>query len=233
MCPTRIILASQSPRRQQFFLELGIRFQAESADIDEAPEPKETPQALVERLAVAKALTVGRRLAAAPLPEDHPDHAIPILVIGADTVVAVDGDILGKPAGASEACAMLRRLRARAHHVHTALAAAYFVASELHRIKSLTNTSTVHMRPYNDSEIAAYIATGDPMDKAGAYAIQHLQFRPARSLSGCSAGVMGLPLADLLHLLADFDIPIARAPQHICPAMTGLQCCQPHPPSSQ
>ena len=226
----RIILASNSPRRQQFFRELGIPFLAESADIDEAPAPNESPSEMVARLALAKTLTVAGRYTTETVKTD----AYPlddILVIGADTVVAIEGDVLGKPTSASEAHSMLTRLRARPHQVHTALATALVASGELQRPRSMVNTTTVMMRAYTVNEISAYVATGDPMDKAGAYAIQHSQFHPVQSLSGCPTGVMGLPAADLFHLLSAFDITPKRSPQQICPALTGLQCCQPtlHP----
>lgn len=221
----KVILASNSPRRQQFFHDLGIPFLAESADIDESPAPKESPPKLVTRLALAKALTVARRYTsgAANTESGPPDQR---LIIGADTVVAIDGKILGKPANPAEARAMLIHLRARPHHVHTALAIALVANGELERQRSLVNSTTVTMRAYTDDEIAVYIATGDPMDKAGAYAIQHPQFRPVQALSGCPAGVMGLPAADLLSLLSAFNVTSKHAPLHVCPALTGLQCCQ-------
>jgi len=221
----KVILASNSPRRQQFFQDLGIPFLAESADIDESPAPNEPPDEMVARLALAKSLTVAARHTSGAAERDPvPPHDI--LVIGADTVVAVEGELLGKPADADEARSMLVRLRARTHQVHTALALALVAGGDLKCKRCLLNTTTVKMRDYSEDEIAAYIATGDSMDKAGAYAIQHPQFRPVQSLSGCPAGVMGLPVADLLRLLADFNLRVKRSPVQICPALTGLQCCQ-------
>ncbi|MYC94381.1 MAG: septum formation protein Maf [Caldilineaceae bacterium SB0661_bin_32] len=221
----KVILASNSPRRQQFFHALGIPFLAESADVDESPAPNESPAQVVERLALAKALTVGSRLASFSdtIDADPPEE---VLVIGADTVVAIDGEVLGKPAGAGEAHAMLTRLRARPHQVHTAIAAVLRTEEGLKRTRSLLNTTTVEMRPYSDGEIAAYVATGDPLDKAGAYAVQHQRFHPVESVSGCPAGVMGLPAADLIRLLSEFNVTAARSPLQVCPALTGLQCCQ-------
>ena len=222
-----VILASTSPRRQQFFHDLGIPFLAEAAGIDESPAPDEPPAELVARLALAKSLTVaGRRTSTAANPDPRPPGDI--LVIGADTVVAVEGQLLGKPADTGEARTMLARLRARTHQVHTALALVLVAGGELKCRRSLLNSTTVKMRDYSDDEIAAYTATGDSMDKAGAYAIQHPQFRPVQSLSGCPAGVMGLPVADLLSLLAEFNITVAPSPLQVCPALTGLQCCQQH-----
>lgn len=221
----KIILASSSPRRQQFFHDLGIPFEIEPSDIDESPAPNESPAELVTRLALAKAATVAERLA----PTTAQTDAVPpveVLVVGADTVVAVDSKLLGKPASADDARFMLRRLRARPHQVHTALAIVLVAGGELKSNYTRTNTTTVTMRSYGDEEIAAYLATGDPMDKAGAYAIQHPQFRPVQTLSGCPAGVMGLPVADLLCLLAELNVTVELSPVQICPALTGLQCCQ-------
>ena len=225
----RVILASASPRRQQFFHSLGIPFWPESADIDEAPATNETPVAMVERLAIAKALTVGKRLAARHADEAESAAPAEFLVVGADTVVAIHDEMLGKPAHVEEAYAMLLRLRARPHQVHTALALAHYASGKLMRTRSLTNTTTVNMRCYSESEIAAYVATGDPLDKAGAYAIQHKEFRPVESFSGCPAAVMGLPVADLLRLLTEFNLPVERSPLQVCGVLTGFQCCQLRP----
>lgn len=205
----------------------------ESADIDEAPAANETPAAMVERLAIAKALTVGRRLASTLMDEAESAAQAEILVVGADTVVAIEGEILGKPADAEEAYAMLLRLRARPHQVLTASAVALFVSGKFKRTRSLINTTTVNMRRYSETEIAAYVATGDPLDKAGAYAIQHEVFRPVESFSGCPAGVMGLPVADLLRLLTEFNIPVGRSPLQVCRVLTGLPCCQERPAETQ
>ena len=175
----------------------------------------------MERLATAKALTVGRRFGAAEVVAP-----VDLIVVGADTTVALDDEILGKPADDAEAYAMLLRLRARPHQVHTAIAVTRFVGGRCQRKRSLVNTTTVNMRCYSDAETAAYVATGDPLDKAGAYAIQHHQFRPVASLSGCPAAVMGLPAADLLRLLAEFDLPLASCPIRFCRVLTGFRCCQ-------
>ena len=124
------------------------------------------------------------------------------IVVGADTVVAIADEILGKPTDADEASRMLLHLRARPHQVHSALAVARFVDGRCQRLRSLVNTTRVNMRCYSDKEIAGYVATGDPLDKAGAYAIQHQQFRPVERLAGCPAGVMGLPHPDRISLLS-------------------------------
>ena len=243
MNPPTVILASASPRRQQFLRCLDIPFAIETADIDETPAAAEPPDALVERLAIAKAMTVGERLSGADAGRgDYESKGRPtaeglnsdcrrvatteLLVIAADTVVALDGDVLGKPAHAEEAFQMLLRLRARPHQVHSALAVARFVGGRCQLLRSLVNTTTVKMRRYSESEIADYVATGDPLDKAGAYAIQHQRFSPVESLSGCPAAVMGLPAAELERLLTEFNCPAAQRPMQFCHSLTGFPCCQ-------
>jgi septum formation protein len=213
--PSQLILASASPRRRQLLACLGLDFGCERADIDETPWPGENPIAHARRLALTKADVVVARQPQA-------------IVLAADTVVVLEGQILGKPVDADEARQMLRALRSRPHEVISAVAV---VASG--RTDSAEHSSRVWMRDYTDAEIEAYIATGDPLDKAGAYAIQHPNFRPVARFEGCFASIMGLPLglvADLLTLHALLPNPTWPA---ACHAITG-QCCHlpsPQPPS--
>jgi MAF protein len=141
------------------------------------------------------------------------------MVLAADTVVALDGALLGKPADAEEAMAMLRALRGRVHQVHTAvsLARGDQVATKL-------STSNVWMREYGDDEIATYVATGDPLDKAGAYAIQHPDFAPVAHWAGCYAGIVGLPLGAVAELLRQAGIAIPADVAAVCEEMSG-HCC--------
>ena len=202
-----LILASSSPRRHQLLTALGIPFTIDVADIDESRVGNESPETHVRRLAETKARTVAAR---------HPQDVI----LAADTIVVHQGRILGKPQDAAEARQMLGSLRTAPHQVITAVAVARAgdVISEL-------DTSTVTMRPYTDAEIKAYIASGDPFDKAGAYAIQHPDFAPVARLDGCYAGVMGLPLAVTARLLTAAGLsPDPDWPQ-ACHAVTG-DCCQ-------
>ncbi|HHB90706.1 MAG TPA: septum formation inhibitor Maf [Anaerolineae bacterium] len=202
-----LILASASPRRRQLLTALGIPFSIDAADIDERRLRGETPQAHVRRLAEAKAQTVAAR---------HPGH----VVLAADTIVVLDGEILGKPKDEDTARAMLRALRGRMHLVMTAIA----VMGEGELLSDL-DISRVFMRDYTDAAIEAYIASGDPMDKAGAYAIQNRAFHPVARLEGCFAGVMGLSLAMAARLLRAAGLtPVADWPHH-CHAITG-RCCQ-------
>lgn len=216
MYPFFLVLASASPRRRQFLQELGIAHQAQSADLDETPLPGEAAGDLACRLALAKAQAVADALP----PERHP-----ALVIGSDTVVVQGERLLGKPESEAEAVEMLQRLRQGVHHVLSAVALIH-VAGQERRSQTRLSRTQVTMRPYTDAEIRAYVATGDPMDKAGAYAIQHRAFDPVQGLAGCPAGVMGLPLADLAEMLAAWDIHLPEAIAPICQRLTGIPCCQ-------
>ena len=205
-----LVLASNSPRRRQLMALGGWTFTLIPAEVDESPLPGEHPKEYVLRLAESKA-----RAAAAVTPEAA-------LVVAADTTVADGGEILGKPADARQAEAMLRRLRGRSHQVYTALAVLRSTDGWL-----LTDwcRTEVPMRLYSDEEMSAYIATGDPFDKAGAYGIQHEGFRPVEHLGGCYANVVGLPLCHLVRTLGKMgmahgtDVPQAcqAALQYDCP----------------
>lgn len=181
----QLVLASESPRRQEIMTDMGLTFRVVPSELDE-PLPSSTdPVAVAEERAVYKA-----RAAASALNEGT--------VIGADTVVACGADILGKPTSGEEAHAFLRSLRGRGHRVITGLALVDAATGEEaigHR------RSQVHMRQYSDEEIEAYVATGDPLDKAGAYAIQDARFHPVDQIKGCYLNVVGLPPCTLRHLM--------------------------------
>jgi septum formation protein len=183
-----LVLASASPRRRELLLRAGIAFEVIPAEIDEAPLPGEPAGALVERLAREKALAVARRLGGAPAR----------LVLGSDTVVVLDGDVLGKPHDARHAEALLRRLAGRTHLVLTGVAVA---ASDGLAVRSTTVASRVTMRAASDEEIRRYVATGEPLDKAGAYALQGEGRRLVDSVEGSESNVIGLPLDETLALL--------------------------------
>lgn len=196
----RFILASASPRRRELLALLGIVFEIIPANIDETQRPNEPPLAYVQRLSAQKAAAVAR------------DAVPPAVVLAADTVVICDGAILGKPADIDAARAMLRALRGRAHTVCTALTLAQLEGGGAPPRALTRATSTeVHMRAYTDAEIDAYIATGDPFDKAGGYAIQHASFAPAADISGSYTNVVGLPLETLRALLAEIGWPLPAA----------------------
>jgi len=195
-------LASNSPRRRQLLALGKIEFHAAGADVDESARAGESAGEYVSRLAEEKARALAPR---------SPHNA---LLIGSDTTVVLENALLGKPANAAEAERMLKALRGRTHQVYTGLAVYDAQSDTLHSELCVTD---VPMRAYTDDEISAYIQTGDPLDKAGAYAIQHPQFNPVESMRGCYAGVMGLPLCHLARALhkADlrFEVDIARACQ--------------------
>jgi len=187
--PYAFILASSSPRRRELLASLGVDFTVTKPAIDETQREGESPEAYVQRLSAEKAAAVAAQL------------QTPALILAADTIV-IDGDaILGKPADADEARLALRHLRGRLHRVCTAITLQR-VNGDSQRLTRLDCTE-VHMREYDDDEIEAYIATGDPFDKAGSYAIQHPEFAPVDHINGSYTNVMGLPLELLREALAD------------------------------
>jgi septum formation protein len=206
------ILASSSPRRRELLASLGIAFTIIKPDIDETQHPGEAPLDYVARLSQQKAAHIAAQVRsdAAILAADT------VVILGADTLgIAGAGEILGKPLDADDARAMLRRLRGRVHQVCTAITLHPLDAAPRTRI---TRTD-VTMRDYSDAEIDAYIATGDPFDKAGSYAIQHAIFRPVARIDGCYTNVVGLPLCTLKTLLAEISWPgIQAAPACDCAA---------------
>ena len=221
---TSLLLASQSPRRRALIALLDIDFDVASADVDESLLPNETPADYVTRLAEAKA----RAFPPLAPPEGGSANSFPLrgkarmgAVIGSDTAVVDAGEILGKPQDTREAESMLRQLRGRTHQVYTAIAA-YDETSQ--KIFSALSISDVPMRDYSDAEMQSYIATGDPMDKAGGYAIQHPDFQPVVGFAGCFASVMGLPLCHLARILREAGVPVdAKMPQR-CQSSLNYAC---------
>lgn len=208
----RLILASQSPRRRQLVAALGYPYTSIVSGVDETERPGEDPAVYVLRLARDKATAVAAAL--------QPAGAERVLVLAADTTVALDGRILGKPGDAAEAGTMLRVLRGRTHQVHTAQC--------LLEVGGLRNdaihTAHVTMRDYSDTDIDAYIATGDPFDKAGAYAIQDEVFRPVSGLDGCYLAVMGLSLCEAVGQLVGLNVPIPASAVEIAAMHQGYDC---------
>ena len=192
----QLVLASGSPRRRQLLSLAGWQFSVSAADVDESPHPNELPSDYVLRLAETKARAT----------EADADQ----IILAADTTV-VDGiEILGKPKDSAEAIAMLTRLRGHTHQVYTGIA--LFRLSDRLLLTDLCVTD-VPMRDYSDDEIRAYVATGDPLDKAGAYAIQHPDFHPVampsserEGMDGCYASVMGLPMCHVILLMRKMNI---------------------------
>jgi len=197
----RIYLASRSPRRRELLKQIGIAFELlllredlrRGADVDEALAPGESPAAYVSRVARAKAEAGWIRIASRRL-QLYP-------VLAADTTVVLDGEIIGKPADARGAQQLLRRLSGQAHQVMTAVA----VAREA-RVETALSISAVEFRELADGEIQRYVASGEPLDKAGAYAIQGRAAMFVRAISGSYSGIMGLPLFETAELLGRFDV---------------------------
>lgn len=178
-----LILASGSPRRRELLAQAGFEFSIQAAEIDESVRPGEAPMAYVTRLAREKAEAVFRRGVGELAGEG-------LVVLGADTSVVVDGEILGKPKDADDAARMLRMLAGRTHAVMTGVAV---VRGE--RVEVAAEVTMVEFLPMAESEIAAYVATGEPMDKAGAYGIQGRAARWIPRIQGCYFNVVGLPVA--------------------------------------
>jgi len=195
-----LVLASTSPRRRELLALGGWEFSVQPTEVDESQRPGEVPSAYVLRLAKSKARACAashwnsRRM---PADEDR-------IFLAADTAVVVDGNaILGKPRDTGQAVEMLRRLRSRTHQVYTGIAVTGVSDGNLCTDLCVTD---VPMRIYSDEEIETYVASGDPLDKAGAYAIQHSRFHPVETISGCYASVMGLPLCHLTRTLRQFEV---------------------------
>jgi MAF protein len=235
-----IILASASPRRREIFELLGVPFTVQPVSVDETPRPGETPDVLVARLSATKAATVAQQAltssrlrraqssrerggkSTAALKRSHfgPPSS---LVVAADTVVVLDDQILGKPGDAAHAQEMLLDLRGRAHMVYTGVTV---VETSSGRAAIHLSATQVWMRDYSQAEMKTYVASGDPLDKAGAYAIQHAGFRPVARVEGCFAGVMGLPLGALVDGLAHFDVTLPVDVATVCQRWTGYPCCR-------
>jgi septum formation protein len=191
-----LVLASASPRRQELLRNASIPFVTQPADIDETPLAGESPRDCAERLAREKALAVWRA---------HPQNT----VLGADTIVVVDEAILGKPRDADDAVRMLRLLSGRMHRVITGVClvkpafehTGHGSGTREPELQSASETTLVTMTELSDDEICAYVATGEPMDKAGAYAIQGMASRWIPRIEGDYSNVVGLPVALVYWML--------------------------------
>ncbi len=192
-----LLLASASPRRRQILQLLGLPYTVCIPPVDE-----DAAQVRFPGLAEELALWTAKHKAAETLklPE-----AANRLVITADTTVLLNGEILGKPTDEAHARQLLLTLRGRWHHVITGIAVSRKIDGQ-HKIQATSCITPVLMRNYSIDEIDAYIASGDPMDKAGAYGIQHSDFQPTQNIDGCYLNVVGLPLCVLVDLLAEFDV---------------------------
>jgi septum formation protein len=198
----KIFLASRSPRRRELLRQIGVGHELlllredpkRGIDVDETPHADESPRDYALRVATAKAaagLQVAARRAGGVIKP----------VLAADTTIALDGAIIGKPADAADAARILKALSGRGHIVMTAVAVAF-----AERLETRISESTVTLRALDDALIRRYIATGEPMDKAGAYGVQGRAAAFITRIEGSYSGIMGLPLAETAELLAAFDI---------------------------
>jgi septum formation protein len=187
--PQRFVLASGSPRRRELLAQLGLLFDVEPAHLDETPKPLEEPAAYVLRLAGEKAAAVAQR---------HPHR----IVLAADTTVALGKEILGKPRDGAEAAQMLTQLSGRTHEVFTGISAAG---------RSRVVRTAVRFRALSPAEIAWYVGTGEPLDKAGAYAVQGRAGAFVEALDGSPTNVIGLPLPETLALLTEAGLTLPFA----------------------
>lgn len=204
MNPPRIYLASKSPRRRELLRQIGVHFdvltfrngeRGDDADVDETPQPGEDVEHYVERIALTKTQAGVRRILWRKMLRQP--------VLSADTTLEVDGEIVGKPADAQDAHAILRRLSGRSHRVLTAIA-----VSDGERTRSRLSVSDVRFRELSDADIRHYVATGEPMDKAGAYGIQGRAAIFIEEIRGSYSGIMGLPLFETAQLLDAFGYPL-------------------------
>jgi len=191
-----LVLASASPRRRELLTQAGFTFQVHPANIPEDPYPNEDPIAYVTRLAREKAEAVYNEITNAPASEQRAS-APPQVVLGADTTVTLDNHILGKPENPADAARMLRLLSGRTHRVITGVALVSAASTEV-----AAEVTAVRFLALSDQEIDDYIVTGEPMDKAGAYAIQGRAARWIPRIQGCYFNVVGLPIARVAALLA-------------------------------
>lgn len=190
-----VYLASASPRRRELLAQIGVRCEVVPAEVNETRAAGEAAAEYVKRLALAKAREGRRSVPTAPVP-----------VLAADTIVVRDGEFLGKPADAAQAAAMLQQLSGRTHQVWSAVA-----VNDGVREQAALRCSEVTFRDLTAAEIAAYWASGEPCDKAGAYAIQGLGAIFVSDLRGSYSGVMGLPLFETACLLREFGLEILPA----------------------
>jgi septum formation protein len=190
----KLILASASPRRAEILAAAGIPFAIRTAGVDESRLVDETPEQMVERLAREKANAVAR----------VGNFSGPNIILGADTVVVADSEILGKPGDAAAARQMLRKLQGREHRVITGFALLCLQDANMH---SGYETTRVWFSRMTDAEIEAYVATREPFDKAGAYAIQGIAGRYIPRIEGCYFNVVGLPLARVWQAMKDLGWP--------------------------
>ena len=212
MSVTEIILASASPRRRQILSWATENFTCKSADIDETPRPEEDPVRYCERMALEKAAVL---TSYHPLEEKY--------ILASDTTVFRGQQIYGKPTDAADAFRMIKELQGKPHVVCTAVAVLHADRTKMESALTACQT-TVQMRPFTDTEIENYVASGDPEGKAGAYAIQNDVFQPVSSIQGCYACVMGLPLCHTELLFSQLGIHFEKDFSRCCKANISYPC---------
>lgn len=208
-----IILASESPRRRELLGLSGYPFNVVASAVDESSVSH--PDPVQDCIATARLKAEAARGQLPPIREGQ------TFILAADTIVAVDGQVLGKPADDSAAKDMLLTLRGRVHQVHTGVA---IIELDSAREVGGAHSAMVTMRSYSDAEMMRYIASGDPLDKAGAYAIQHPTFRPVEELHGCYLGVMGLSVCHVLDLLETWHLTFRADLEQLERAHRGYPC---------
>lgn len=191
----KLILASASPRRKELLENLGYEFQIIPADIDETVNGSKSPEEIVKELALQKASHIANNI-------DYP-----AVIIGSDTIVVIDNTILGKPENTEDAYKMLKLLSGRSHQVISGIA--IIDTSNNNKIVE-SASSDVYFRPISEKEITDYISTKEPMDKAGAYAIQGLASTFIEKINGCYNNIVGLPLFKVTRALKEFDLDILK-----------------------
>ena len=206
------MLASASPRRRELLSLLGIPFEVRPAEVAEEFGDGTRPEIVARRLAREKAEAARLLVPGAP-------------ILAADTVVVLDGALLGKPRDERGAAGMLRLLRGRSHDVITAVA---LIPRSARGILARHSVTSVTMRPYTDAEVAAWTARGNPFDKAGGYAIQDASFRPVEYLDGCYCNVMGLPLWPVTEMLRKAGVAVTSRAEDLLPQCSS---CPLRPPS--
>lgn len=203
-----LILASGSPRRRDLLSLLGLPFTVQPADVEEANHAGESAAEMVSRLSRDKARALLTRTCSG-------------LIVAADTTVCFEGQVLGKPADPDDAVRMLRRLRSKVHTVYSGVTV---INATTGWMRSELAESQVEMRNFSDEEIATYVASGDPLDKAGSYAIQYANFRPVARIAGCYANVMGFPLCHLYCMLREAHLAPAETPVAACDRFNRRHC---------
>jgi len=205
----QIVLASNSPRRREMLAWMELPFSTTAAEVDETPLPDEKPADYVLRLAGEKARACERQASFGGI------------ILAADTTVSDGDEIIGKPVDEEDAIRILKKLRNRTHLVHTAIMVG--VPSRGMSRQDLCSTE-VRMRPYSDEELLAYVRSGDPLDKAGAYAIQNPEFDPVLKISGCYASVMGLPLCHFERALRRLGFGARKGVPYRCMRELAYTC---------